>query len=134
MKSNSQNIRPSRFIQIFETTTLDTCLVVSRGISTSTRNSKNHNGVAQTDMVSFNVDMLKEVIQDLYGLGMRTAKRTEFKKSYPKHINRENLYPNNYKILNFALFKGDGSSIPSSTLLGSLSSVEPWQQGRTLTI
>ena len=54
---------------------------------------------------------IREAVQELYGPSLKQICGPEFYKPYPEMIDRENLYPMGYKILDFSLFSGeDGQS------------------------
>ena len=53
------------------------------------------------------VDAVREVVQELYGPGLKQIGRLEFRKPYPDAINRDNLYPRGYRVPKFTLFFGE---------------------------
>ena len=54
---------------------------------------------------------IKEIVEELYRLGLMQIVYPEFYKPYPKMIERKNPYPRGYRILDFSLFSGeDGQS------------------------
>ena len=57
------------------------------------------------------LEAIKEVVQKLYGPGLRKISRLEFYKPYPKVIDKDNPYPKGYRIPKFSLFfREDGQS------------------------
>ena len=50
---------------------------------------------------------IREVVHELYGLGLKQIGRPEFYKPYPEMIDRENPYPRGYMIPDFSLFSGE---------------------------
>ena len=57
------------------------------------------------------LEVIREAVQEIYGLGLRQISHPKFYKSYPKTIDRENPYPRGYRILEFSSFSGeDGHS------------------------
>ena len=57
------------------------------------------------------LDAVRDVVQELYGPGLRQIGRPEFHKPYPDAINRDNLYLRGYCIPEFSLFsREDGQS------------------------
>ena len=57
------------------------------------------------------LDAVRDVVQELYRLGLRQIGRPEFHKPYPDAIDRDNPYPRGYRIPKFSLFSGeDGQS------------------------
>ena len=53
------------------------------------------------------MDVMREMVQELYGPGLRQIGRLEFHKPFPKAINRDNPYPKGYRILVFSLFSSE---------------------------
>ena len=53
------------------------------------------------------LDAVRDVVQELYGPGLRQIGRPEFHKPYPDAIDRDNLYPRGYRIPEFSLFSGE---------------------------
>ena len=53
------------------------------------------------------MDAVREVVQELYGPGLRQINRPEFHKPYPDAIDRDNPYPRGYRIPEFSLFSGE---------------------------
>ena len=54
---------------------------------------------------------IREVVQELYGSGLRQIGCLDFYKPYPKIIDKENPYQRGYRISDFSLFSGeDGQS------------------------
>ena len=56
-----------------------------------------------------NLGAIREVVQELYGPGLRKIDHLEFYKPYPEMINSENPYLRGYRILDFSLFFGEYS-------------------------
>ncbi|XP_073019168.1 uncharacterized protein [Primulina eburnea] len=59
----------------------------------------------QTPVVDF--EMVRDVIQELYGPGVRPINRPEFHKPYPDVVDRDNPYPRGYRIPDFTLYSGE---------------------------
>ena len=54
---------------------------------------------------------IREVVQELYELGLKQIGRPKFYKPYPKMMDKENPYPRGYKFPDFSLFsREDGQS------------------------
>ena len=57
------------------------------------------------------MDVVRDVVQELYRPGLRQIGRPEFHKPYPDAIDRDNPYPKGYRIPEFLLFsEEDGQS------------------------
>ena len=74
--------------------------------------------------VVLDLGVIREAIQELYGLGLRQISHPEFDKPYPGMIDRENPYPRGYRITDFSVFFGENSQPPWNMLLDSLCNVE----------
>ena len=59
------------------------------------------------NQVPIDLDAVREVVQKLYGPGLRQINRPEFHKPYPDAIDRDNSYPRDYRIPEFSLFSGE---------------------------
>ncbi|XP_065877525.1 uncharacterized protein [Euphorbia lathyris] len=64
------------------------------------------NGIPQ-QVPAFNMEAVREVVQELYGPRLRQVGRPKFHKPYPHAIDMENPYPRGYRVPNFSLFSGE---------------------------
>lgn len=62
---------------------------------------------ARTDHPALNADAVRDIVQELYGPGLRQFGPPEFRKPYPDIVDRENPYPRGYRIPEFTLFSGE---------------------------
>ena len=53
------------------------------------------------------VNIVREVVQELYGPGLKQIGRLEFHKPYPNAIDKDNPYPRGYRVPEFTLFSGE---------------------------
>ena len=56
------------------------------------------------NQVPIDLDAVREVVQELYGPGLRQINEPEFHKPYPDAIDRNNPYPRGYRIPKFSFF------------------------------
>lgn len=63
------------------------------------------NALRGQDPMNVNRAQLMEVIQDMYGAGLRRVEKPMFRKPYPHWVDRVPL-PRNFKLLKLSLFSG----------------------------
>ena len=61
----------------------------------------------QAPPMGVDLDAVRDVVQELYGPGLRQVGRPEFHKPYPDVIDRDNPYPRGYRVPEFSLFSGE---------------------------
>ena len=54
-----------------------------------------------------NLEVIREVVHELYGSGLKQFGHPEFYKPYPEAIDIDNPSPRVYRILEFSLFFGE---------------------------